>query len=328
MTYVHMHARACIHAQSRVVPQVILALHDRARGVKIHIPYRNSLMTSVLRDRCASVGISMSLVCPTLTSRVYANSCASLGGNSRTVFITTLNTESDFVEESMSTCRFAQRCSMLSHNVELNEARVLSTRVYLTCPSCAHAVFRSLAQEMDLTVVVARLKKENEELRARLEAATAGQAGALLRGAPVSASAPASPSGNISSVESKHSSGTVDACVFTCLAVFGCIPRDFSGLSPFRELSQEEIVRCEEKVVQYLHFNPGTVLLFDVRLVLRIEPCGEMASLRSRVVVFNAVTTISGLVSQMALRPATVRVLLTVHWNSMTCQKLEFAALC
>ena len=31
--------------------QVILALHDRARGVKVHIPYRNSLMTSVLRDR-------------------------------------------------------------------------------------------------------------------------------------------------------------------------------------------------------------------------------------------------------------------------------------
>ena len=38
-------------------PQVILALHDRARGVKGHVPYRNSLMTSVLRDRCGAVGI-------------------------------------------------------------------------------------------------------------------------------------------------------------------------------------------------------------------------------------------------------------------------------
>jgi kinesin family protein 6/9 len=41
----------------------------------MHIPYRNSMMTSVLRD--------------------------SLGGNCRTVFIVTLNAEFDFVDESM-----------------------------------------------------------------------------------------------------------------------------------------------------------------------------------------------------------------------------------
>ncbi|GAB5030707.1 kif6 type kinesin-like protein [Nannochloropsis oceanica] len=60
-----------------------------------HIPYRNSVMTSILRD--------------------------SLGGNCRTVFVVTLNTELDHLEESLSTCRFAQRCAQLSTDVLANE---------------------------------------------------------------------------------------------------------------------------------------------------------------------------------------------------------------
>jgi kinesin family protein 6/9 len=30
--------------------QVIIALHDREQGERLHVPYRNSLMTTVLRD--------------------------------------------------------------------------------------------------------------------------------------------------------------------------------------------------------------------------------------------------------------------------------------
>ena len=77
-----------INLSLHYLEQVILALHDRSRGVKVHIPYRNSLMTSVLRD--------------------------SLGGTSRTVFITTLNTEAEFADESMSTCRYHDSCVQCS----------------------------------------------------------------------------------------------------------------------------------------------------------------------------------------------------------------------
>jgi hypothetical protein len=59
------------------------------------VPYRNSVLTSVLRD--------------------------SLGGNCRTVLVATLNPEPDYAEESLSTCRFAARCGMLVNAVSARE---------------------------------------------------------------------------------------------------------------------------------------------------------------------------------------------------------------
>lgn len=56
-----------------------------------HIPYRNSLLTQMLRD--------------------------SLGGNCRTVMIANVAPETQHVEESISTCRFAQRVAMISNQV-------------------------------------------------------------------------------------------------------------------------------------------------------------------------------------------------------------------
>ena len=46
------------------------------------VPYRNSMMTSVLRD--------------------------SLGGNCKTVMVATMSTEESYLDETISTCRFAQ----------------------------------------------------------------------------------------------------------------------------------------------------------------------------------------------------------------------------
>lgn len=60
------------------------------------MPYRNSLMTLVLRD--------------------------SLGGNCRTVMVATISGEAQHVEESISTCRFAQRVALVK-----NEARATHT---------------------------------------------------------------------------------------------------------------------------------------------------------------------------------------------------------
>jgi len=59
------------------------------------VPYRNSLMTMVLRD--------------------------SLGGNCRTVMVATVNAEQEQLEESISTCRFAQRVAMVTNELRVNE---------------------------------------------------------------------------------------------------------------------------------------------------------------------------------------------------------------
>ena len=64
---------------------VIVALGEKSQGKggRTHVPYRNSMMTSVLRD--------------------------SLGGNCKTIMVATISAEAAQTEESLSTCRFAQR---------------------------------------------------------------------------------------------------------------------------------------------------------------------------------------------------------------------------
>lgn len=61
--------------------QVIVALHQRTKGTRAHVPYRNSMMTSILRD--------------------------SLGGNCKTVMLATMAVDKASEEETLSTARFA-----------------------------------------------------------------------------------------------------------------------------------------------------------------------------------------------------------------------------
>lgn len=82
---------------------VIIALHDKVKGKRVHIPYRNSMMTTILRD--------------------------SLGGNCRTVMIANLSTDTENISETISTARFAQRCSMLVNEVYVNQFADPSLRV-------------------------------------------------------------------------------------------------------------------------------------------------------------------------------------------------------
>ena len=60
-----------------------------------HIPFRNSLLTLVLKD--------------------------SLGGNSRTVMIATISMQEESIGETIATARFAQRCSQVNTCVKVNE---------------------------------------------------------------------------------------------------------------------------------------------------------------------------------------------------------------
>jgi len=74
---------------------VIVALYEKATKGRTHVPYRNSMMTSVLRD--------------------------SLGGNCKTIMIATINPEAAHTEESLGTCRFAQRVSLIKNKATINE---------------------------------------------------------------------------------------------------------------------------------------------------------------------------------------------------------------
>ncbi|KAA3681742.1 kinesin family member 6/9 [Paragonimus westermani] len=71
---------------------VIIALSEKQRT---HVPYRNSMMTMVLRD--------------------------SLGGNCMTSMIANCSIEQDNLLETISTCRFAQRVALIKNDVVLNE---------------------------------------------------------------------------------------------------------------------------------------------------------------------------------------------------------------
>jgi len=93
---------------------VILALHEKQKASAKHVPYRNSMLTSVLRD--------------------------SLGGNCKTVMIATVHPSIAHTDESISTCKFAQRVAMIKNEVSVNE-------------------------EVDQAVLIHRLKEENRRLR-------------------------------------------------------------------------------------------------------------------------------------------------------------------
>jgi kinesin family protein 6/9 len=100
-----------INASLHFLEMVIVALQERGAGKskQRHIPYRNSMMTNVLRD--------------------------SLGGNCKTSMIATMNPDRSHTDESLSTCRFAQRVACVSNAVKVNE-------------------------EVDPQLIIRRLKKE------------------------------------------------------------------------------------------------------------------------------------------------------------------------
>ncbi|KAF7261631.1 hypothetical protein EG68_01181 [Paragonimus skrjabini miyazakii] len=81
-----------INLSLHYLEQVIIALSEKQRT---HVPYRNSMMTMVLRD--------------------------SLGGNCMTSMIANCSIEQDNLLETISTCRFAQRVALIKNDVILNE---------------------------------------------------------------------------------------------------------------------------------------------------------------------------------------------------------------
>jgi len=71
--------------------QVIVALNQKSKskGKTAHVPYRNSLLTTILKD--------------------------SLGGNCKTVMIATISMDRSNQDETVSTLRFAQRVKLIEN---------------------------------------------------------------------------------------------------------------------------------------------------------------------------------------------------------------------
>ncbi|KAK9811828.1 hypothetical protein WJX72_010914 [[Myrmecia] bisecta] len=114
-----------INLSLHYLEQVIIALQERSMGQnRPHVPYRNSMMTTVLRD--------------------------SLGGNCRTVMIANITSQQEQLDESISTCRFAQRVAMVSNLVVANE-------------------------EVDPSLVIKRLKQEIRELKDEIRMLQGGE---------------------------------------------------------------------------------------------------------------------------------------------------------
>ncbi|XP_023250493.1 kinesin-like protein KIF6 [Seriola lalandi dorsalis] len=110
-----------INLSLHYLEQVIIALSEKNRS---HIPYRNSMLTSVLRD--------------------------SLGGNCMTTMIATMAVDKRNLDESISTCRFAQRVALIKNEAILNE-------------------------ELDPNLLIARLKREIASLKEELAMVTGEQ---------------------------------------------------------------------------------------------------------------------------------------------------------
>ncbi|EER16892.1 krp3, putative [Perkinsus marinus ATCC 50983] len=84
-----------INRSLHFLEQVINSLQLKASGQRFHVPYRNSLLTSVLRD--------------------------SLAGNCMTVMVANVAVNLEAFDESVATCRFAQRCSRLVNNIRCTD---------------------------------------------------------------------------------------------------------------------------------------------------------------------------------------------------------------
>lgn len=84
-----------INQSLHFLERVIVALHARSKGEQVHVPYRDSMMTLVLRD--------------------------SLGGNCKTSMVACVASETSNIPESVSTCRFAQRVGQIQNNAKVNE---------------------------------------------------------------------------------------------------------------------------------------------------------------------------------------------------------------
>jgi len=123
-----------INLSLHYLEQVVVALSTKKKGSPGtgHVPYRNSLLTTVLRD--------------------------SLGGNCCTAFIATLNPEARHFEEAVATCRFASRVGQLSVEVGANEEQDLESQLKNLAREAHQLRQKLIRREAQQLTLLARIK--------------------------------------------------------------------------------------------------------------------------------------------------------------------------
>jgi len=121
---------------------VINALQDKKENKRTHVPYRNSMVTSILRD--------------------------SLGGNCKTIMIGTISP--DQVEESLSTCQFAERVSLVTNTAYINEeakpeAIIQDMKYKIQCLRNEVKYLKSMNQEREETLSSQQLEQLKSSIR-------------------------------------------------------------------------------------------------------------------------------------------------------------------
>ncbi|XP_067335038.1 kinesin-like protein KIF6 [Channa argus] len=132
-----------INLSLHYLEQVIIALSEKKRS---HIPYRNSMLTSVLRD--------------------------SLGGNCMTTMIATMAADKRNTDESISTCRFAQRVALIKNEAILNEEldpAMLITRLKREILSLKEELAMVTGEQRDDQLTVEEIQKLEELVKAFLD---------------------------------------------------------------------------------------------------------------------------------------------------------------
>ncbi|XP_068436732.1 kinesin-like protein KIF6 isoform X2 [Clinocottus analis] len=132
-----------INLSLHYLEQVIIALSEKNRS---HVPYRNSMLTSVLRD--------------------------SLGGNCMTTMIATMAVDKRNLDESISTCRFAQRVALIKNEAILNEEldpALLIARFKREIRSLKEELAMITGEQRDEQLTVAEIQRLEELVKAFLE---------------------------------------------------------------------------------------------------------------------------------------------------------------
>jgi kinesin family protein 6/9 len=149
--------------------KVIVALGEKSRS---HIPYRNSMMTSVLRDSLG--GNCLTTMIATISIDRPHVDVSNLG---KTVLFSIFNSYMNglpTLKESISTCRFAQRVALVKNEAILNEETGTSLCYSKeVLPKLGDAQGHlPMNDQSDPRIQIARLKQEVERLKNELALAT------------------------------------------------------------------------------------------------------------------------------------------------------------
>ncbi|KAJ1934020.1 hypothetical protein EC988_008939, partial [Linderina pennispora] len=118
----------------------VIARLSEDGGDRGHIPYRDSKLTRILQP--------------------------SLGGNARTLIICTITPAQDYVEEALSTLKFASRAKTIQNKPEVNEE--LRGDALLRRLKRASELEKEVAQMRDLEKKKSKIEADNEALLRQL----------------------------------------------------------------------------------------------------------------------------------------------------------------